>query len=295
MLSFISFADGSLHFRRSVKRIKKEAAKTRIFDSVNCYNLKTLKLRFPDFFTQHSTFLKEEPRAIGRWIWKLYLLSEFAKMKGDFLYLDAGSHLNFDSMSARERFGDYIRMLDESAVLAFQIRDGQFLSDKERGPEKLFSSNELLNFCESSEQIAESNQIESGVIFFRAGEVSSVFFNQVLHVATLNNYFFLRDNRTISAQDMNPDLYRYDQSIFSLLYKKWNFKLIQNETWFHPNWKNLGRDFPIWTTRNRTGVDIFKFRFRDLPERIEIKFRFWMKCKNKFLNLSSHFRINLNL
>lgn len=291
MLSFISFADGSLHFRRSVKRIQKQAAKTRIFDSVNCYNLKTLKLSFPDFIIQHNTFLNDEPRAIGRWIWKPYLCSEFAKMKGDFLYLDAGSHLNFDNIRARERFSDYIGMLDESPVIAFQIRDKQFLADI-KGSEKLFSREELLNLCDPNDQIVESNQIEANAIFFRAGEISSAFFNEVLHVATFNNYFFMRDNRTTSSQDVNVDLYRYDQSIFSLLYKKWNFKLIPNETWFHPNWENSGRDFPIWTTRNRTGVNIFKLRLRDLPEKIEIKYRFWMKCRHKFRNLLLHFRIN---
>jgi hypothetical protein len=291
MLGLISFADGSLHFRRSVKRIEAQADRARFFDSVNCYNLKTLNKSFPEFAFKYNNLLQDEPKAIGRWIWKPYLCSEFAKTKGDFLYLDAGSYLNFENFRARERLSDYIRMLDNSPVLAFQIREKQFSAGKENS-ERFFSREELLNFCDPKKQIEDSNQIEANVIFFRAGEVSSAFFKEVLHVATVNNFFFMRDNREASIQNVSEDLYRYDQSIFSILYKKWNFKLVQNETWFHPNWKISGRNFPIWTTRNRTGVDIFKPRLRDLPEKIEIKYRFWMKCRYKLKKMFLYFRIN---
>ena len=292
MLNFISFADGSLHFRRSLKRIESEAANSNLFDSLKVYNLKTLRRHFPNFFIRHGSFLNEEPRAIGRWIWKPYLCFEFAKTSGDFLYLDAGSHLNLDSLLAKQRFIDYIKMLDESPVLSFQIRKNQFLGCGEE-TEKVFSRKELLEFCDPNKQIVESNQVEANVIFFRAGQISRAFFSEVLHVATYDNYFFMRDNRNCINQPPKPDLYRYDQSIYSLLYKKWNFKLIQNETWFHPGWKNAGASFPIWTVRNRTGVDIFKFRLRDLPEKFEVKYKIWMKIRIKLNTLITLSRVNI--
>lgn len=280
MINFISFADGSIHFRRAVNRIRVQALKAGIFNTVNCYTLSTLKKTFPNFFDKHGKFLLEEPRAIGRWIWKPFLCAEFAKLSGDYLYLDAGSHLNLNFKPAVDNFYEYFKMLDESPVVSFQIRENQYY-DAPSGTEKVFSRDQLLDFCDPKREVKESNQIEANAIFFRAGEISQAFFNEILDVATYQNYFFLRSHKDESNLCPSKDLYRYDQSIFSLLYKKRNFKLVENETWFHPNWKNLGKNFPIWTVRNRTGIDIFKFRIRDIPERLEVKYRFWLKIRNK--------------
>ena len=269
MITLLSFADGSIHFRRSLKRIEAQALNSKFFDTIKVYNLKSLKFYFPDFFVQHGRFIEEETRAFGRWIWKPYLCSYFAQTSGDFLYLDAGSHLNINSVAAKQRFDDYTAMLDESPVLSFQIRENQFCNGT-KGSEKLFSRGELLQFCDPYKLIKESNQVEANVIFFRAGQTSSAFFSEILDVATFDNYYFMRDIKTESDKRNKPDLYRYDQSIYSLLYKKFHFKLIKNETWFYPDWQKAGANFPIWTVRNRTGVDIFKFRFRDLPEKFEM-------------------------
>jgi hypothetical protein len=67
--------------------------------------------------------------------------------------------------------------------------------------------------------------------------------------------------------------FRYDQSVFSLLYKKANYQTIPDETYFYPAWKSRGQYFPVWATRIKDGVDPFRFDIRDFIYRVSRKIR----------------------
>jgi hypothetical protein len=182
-------------------------------------------------------------------------------------------------------------MLDSQSILAFQLRSFQFQSNFNTS-EHLFNREHLINRIGSSRKHTESNQIEATHIFFRSGIQSQTFFDEWMEVAQESNYHFLRPTNNSNLQ-LNLDTYRYDQSIFSLLYKKYNYLALPNETWFSPDWDSIGVNYPIWATRNRTGVDIFKFRLRDLPEKFEVKYRIWMKIRLKLNTLITLFRVNI--
>jgi hypothetical protein len=136
-----------------------------------------------------------------------------------------GSSIN-EIFEANKKLNPQNTLVVEKFNYEVERRKKQFLESAEE-TENIFSRKELLNFCDPNKQIIESNQVEANVIFFRAGKISRAFFSEVLHVATFDNYFFMRDTRNCINQRPKPDLYRYDQSIYSLLYKKWNFKLIK--------------------------------------------------------------------
>ena len=279
--NFISFGDGSIHLRRAAVRIEKQARESKVFNNVHVFNLKKLNRIYPDFYKKHGKFITEEPTGFGRWIWKIYLCQQFASRNEgcNYLYLDSGSYLNFGSKNALFRLNTYLEILNSQPILAFQLRSFQFNLNTS---EHLFSREDLINRIGSSRNHTESNQIEAGHIFFKSGIQSKTFFDEWMEVAQESNYHFLRPMNNNNLQ-LNLNTYRYDQSIFSLLYKKYNYLALTNETWFSPDWHTTGVNYPIWAIRNRTGVDPFKFRIRDIIEIIEIRHKIWRKIRNKIL------------
>jgi hypothetical protein len=73
----------------------------------------------------------------------------------------------------------------------------------------------------------------------------------------------LRTPEVFEEQLRSYQSHRWEQSILSLLVKQRGFTLIQDETFFAPDWE-LGNDFPIWAMRNRSGGDAFRRNFVDL-------------------------------
>ncbi len=114
-----------------------------------------------------------------------------------------------------------------------------------------------------------SNQIESGVIFFRNNQLSREFVSAWLSLARKNDYEYIREC-VIMDGDQEIGQNRHDQSVFSCLYKKFGYFPLSNETYFKNCWETNGSEFPIWTTRNRTGI-AREFRIWDVPKKIEIQ------------------------
>jgi hypothetical protein len=280
--NLISFGDGSLHFRRAARRINKQGKQSSIFNETHVFNLRTMKKAFPNFFDEHGKFISDEKKGLGRWIWKIYLCQQFAygKKAANYLYLDAGCYLNFQSDFSKTRFNDYICMLETQEILAFQLRDFQYNSGTS---EVLYSSDDLIKRLNCSSKDIATNQIEATTIFFRSGKQSQLFFDEWMQIAKEMNYHFLRSNSKTIKLSSQIEMYRYDQSIFSLLYKKNNYLAIENETWFSPDWQTSGKDFPIWAMRNRTGIDPFRFRIQDIFEKLELRYKLWQKLRNRVL------------
>ena len=71
-------------------------------------------------------------------------------------------------------------------------------------------------------------------------------------ISTENNYHYIDDSESsIPNHKTFKGEHRFDQSIFSLISKKYNFYCISDETYWHPNWNNGGKEYPIWATRIR--------------------------------------------
>jgi hypothetical protein len=97
MTTFVTFGDGSRDFRAAGRRIARQAARTKIFDTISRYDYARLKSDHPDYWRQHRDFILGHRRGGGYWIWKSFIIhTVLSGMKEDdvLLYSDAGCEID---------------------------------------------------------------------------------------------------------------------------------------------------------------------------------------------------------
>ena len=266
----LTFGGGSWEYRRSTKRLIREVEKFQLFESKFIENDKTLFANYPDFVTKHQKILNFRNPGFGFWIWKPFFILEYLRKiePGDgLLYLDSGCSMNFCANS-KKRLTQYLDLALNFGSLLFKA-DNENTQNKLS--EKKWSKKILTDHLSLTEAQLESSQTLGGIIFFIANEKNIKFVSEWLSLCEHNEYEFLLPDR-LKIFKTKVD-HRNDQSILSCIYKQYNLFSIWNETHFSPNWKVLGRDFPIWANRNRTGISSFQVSIFDIPDRCVRLFR----------------------
>jgi len=266
----LTFGAGNRSIRSAVNRLGREARRTDSFTSIFTYTDSSLYREYPDLRLEIESLSRRFVKGYGLFIWKILLIQKILNKIPEnsvLLYLDAGCTLNLANPAAQERFHKYLEFLEKQEILAFQLKDGQF-HDSTSFCELNWSMGGLMNHLELTEKERHSNQIESGVIFFRNNQISREFVSFWLSLARKNDYEYIRESAIMEGnQQIGQN--RHDQSVFSCLYKKFGYLPLSNETYFKNSWETNGSEFPIWATRNRTGIS-HEFRILDVPERIEV-------------------------
>jgi hypothetical protein len=133
-----------------------------------------------------------------------------------------------------------------------------------------------------------TNQFQAGIILCVRSEKSLELAKKWVDKCSESNYKLLCGPSRDSIEDEEFQDHRYEQSILSPLYKEFGLSGLADETYFFPNW-DLGKEFPIWAMRNRTGGDAFRRNFLDLLKislgRLErrLKFSQWLILWSKSL------------
>ena len=184
-------------------------------------------------------------RGYGYWRWKGFIIyNQLQRMEdGDILvYSDAGNVFNYKGIP---RFLEYIKMLDNSisGILAFQ----------ERYKEKEYTKADLFEFLNvnSGDSAMESNQLLSGCIFLKKNNITLTLTKQWYDI-NLYHYDLVTDKR---SKIPNYDGFienRHDQSVFSLLAKKFNPIVLETDEFIavDNNWDKLSEK-PIHARRAR--------------------------------------------
>lgn len=226
----------------AVRRLKKQAKRFQLFNSIRTFNENTLD---SDFTRRYADKLRPDVRGYGYWCWKFYLiLVELRKLPegGALLYLDAGCHLN---VRGKKRFLEYMEMLRKSpiGVMGFYI-GGSCI-------ERRYTKGDIFSYfhCMDKPEITDTPQISATHIFVRKCAESIAFFEEI-NAVWQENFSFLDD--TPSKVPNLPDFQaaRHDQSLFSVLLKvKGAPQLPSGENWAK-NWSNMA-DYPILDMRDK--------------------------------------------
>jgi hypothetical protein len=241
----LTFAAGTDGYLRTAKRLVSECENSGYFESVVSHSDSSIEVHFPTFYHDLMSFVERYPRGFGLWVWKPFLiLKTLESLPNDklLLYLDAGCSINANSRSER-RWIEYLELARKNGVLAFRLNGDGFT-------EREWNRRDLIEIIGIKSEDLFSNQIEPGVAFFNNTTETRDFVREWLSWCTRDDYKFLRDPE-LSEQYPEHKEYRWDQSIFSLLYKKKGFPIVDCETFFAPDWIKAGADFPVWATRNR--------------------------------------------
>jgi hypothetical protein len=233
---FITF--GNQKYYNALNRICNQAKELNIFDSVFAYNDKIL-FEYEDFQI-HKEFISNNSRGFGYWIWKPFIvLKEFEKMKdGDILvYSDAGCSVKSTGVNRMKEYFDMINT-NENSVIGFQLEDFH--------PEKRWCKADLLKFMNLDEdKYKDSRQLVGGIFVIKKNPKMIKLIEEWYEICC--NYHLIDDTPSIEKNDISFMEHRHDQSVLSLLRKKYGCILLEDETYTSPNWDETK---PIWATRN---------------------------------------------
>ena len=233
MKYFITF--GNKLYYNAIQRIVNEAKSFNVFDNIIGYT-DTYLQNDTEFWKQHGSFIEKNRVGYGCWLWKSYLVMKtLSSMKDDdiLIYADAGCHLN---IQGHTRLQDYFRIVEESqyGILSFQMS---------HLPEKQYTKSDVLKHFDTD---SNSGQLVGGIfIIKKCPHVNKIV---ELWYKTCCDYHLLDNSPSIIPNDKTFIDNRYDQSIWSVIRKKYGTEILEDETYSAPKW-NLNH--PIWAIRSK--------------------------------------------
>lgn len=236
MIYFVTF--GNNLYVNSLKRIENEAKEMNIFDFIFCYTPKDFD---SDFLSKHLHFIKFNKRGYGYWIWKSYFVKKTLEKMNDgdiLLYADSGCRLNKNGLPL---FKNYIETLNrDNNMISFSIRNTL---------EKCFTKMDTFNYFQFKDyQHMETEQLMGGIFLLKKNKKTVSLINEWYELC--QNYHLIDDSQSISKNDNGFIDHRHDQSIFSLLRKKYNISIVYPDNSYIDG-KNWDNDAFIWATRLR--------------------------------------------
>jgi hypothetical protein len=227
------------------KRIIKQAKSTDIFTKLILYTLDDLK-NDNNFWSKHHKFITENKRGCGYWIWKPYLIKKNMENmnNGDILlYIDCGCEID---KKEKDYLLQCINKVKTDKIIGTIARTNIF-GNKIFGTkikieiEKHWNKRDLIEKLNmNNANYLNSPQREGTTILFLVCDETRALINEWYELCC--DYHNIDDTPSIIPNYPNFKEHRHDQSIFSLLTKKYNlFSSI-----------SLNKKC-IKTVRNRTG------------------------------------------
>jgi len=227
---FITFAAGERNYYEAADRLVRQAQNIGLFDTTRAFTDQDLKTD-ADFWPRHSEFMETHPRGYGYWLWKPYIIKKTMEnlQDGDILvYLDCGCEIGPHKRDTLKMY------LEEGAKQDLILRS---LHGDEHTHTKmdLFIKMGMLD-----DKYVYDYQYQGGAVIIYVCDKTRAFYNEMYDICC--EYPNIDDSPSI-----HPNLgcfveHRHDQSVFSLLTKKYQFPY--NHCIFHG----------LEVNRNRTGI-----------------------------------------
>ena len=218
---FLTYGDSKYNI--SKKHLSGLAKYSNFFDEVISLGPKNLDNKFKLEYSQ----ILDQDRGSGYWIWKYKIIQSLLNeiKDGDIIvYCDAGASLNY---YAKKRFTEYIELLNDSNFSSLRMKC------EEQFKEKQFTTKELFNYFNIGieSDIATSTQLQAGHMFFKKNKDSLNYFMEYEELLKKDRKL-ITDYYSSFEQTAEFIENRHDQSIFSLMSKKFGAEIIKNETEF---------------------------------------------------------------
>jgi hypothetical protein len=250
----ITFGDGHTAYRFAADRLALQARQIGWFDSTTAYDLRTLDSLDNTWFSKHKNFIESSKRGLGYWIWKPKLIYETLNKipEGDILvYLDCGCELNKFGFKLFEL---YKNITVTQGLLAFHLALDEHHIKKWT---KKYTLDCIIGTSDQLEGIP-ANMIESGIQFIKNNGKTKTFIKLWLDLVTVYNYSLVNDDHINISNYPEFIDHRHDQSIFTLLFKKYNPGITLMNDNYHPElWANEKYDLaaPICALRNISNIN----------------------------------------
>ena len=150
------------------------------------------------------------------------------------IYMDSGCTINALGMPRLKEYIDTMKN-SENGIMSFQMN---------HLPEKNYTKRKLIDFLQTSSEDIETGQCMATVVMIKKNDHSTMIIKEWYRLASIPHLI----NDDVGIEINSFVAHRHDQSIYSLLVKKYGSVKIDDETFFAPNWKE-GGSFPFWATR----------------------------------------------
>ena len=221
----LSFATNDL--RISVNRLKKQAEESLYYDYIKIFNPSD----FDNKLKVHIDHLlsNNKKRGYGYWYWKPYLIKQMMSKIDDndiIHYMDIGCHVIKNKYN---KFDEYLNFLTkkERWILPFQyFFDKKKEFDEINFPERQeykFTKSDLIDYFNftNSKEITDTPQFWAGNILIKKKKKSNEFLTEWINIMH-NNINLIDDSNSKINNHKDFIENRHDQSVFSLLCKKYN-------------------------------------------------------------------------
>lgn len=208
-INFITFGSHD-NFIDAGNRLMGQAKGLNIFNEMTLYTGDYLKKDVP-FWTAHGEFISKNRRGYGHWLWKPYLIKQNMEKMNDgdiLLYLDSGCEID-----VREK--DYLLHCIEL------VKKDKLIGTVYCDPEKYWNKMDLIVKLDmTNTEHLNTLQRQGGVVLFLVCNETRQLINKCYELGC--DYHNIDDTPSIHR---NLDCFRehrHDQSVFSLLTKKYN-------------------------------------------------------------------------
>jgi len=216
----------------------------RIFKTVNIYNENHLMREHQDFWSSHKNHIQQNRRGYGYWIWKSFLVKHVMNQVAEndvVLWIDAGCQFN---TAALPRFREYIDITRNSGICCFDVKLPEYQWTK---------TDTAMRIVGDKSSHMNTGQLITTAVFFLNNNINKRIVQEWQDICCENSYHYLTDAPSITPNALGFNEHRHDQSILSLLIKKYNnYTTVLDETYFPASWHQDGLQYPIWATRNPT-------------------------------------------
>lgn len=197
------------NFYEAGKRLINEVNELQLFDETRLYSDHYL-INDHIFWPKHANFINNNKRGYGYWIWKPYLIKKtMDTMKnGDILlYADSGCTL----LKNKNNFNNLFKLVETDKI----IGSFTYHSDLQ------FNKQDLIHYLEmdNSEHLNTKQHQATAIMFYICDETRKLV---ELWYDVCCNYHMIDDSKSILKNNSLCCGHRHDQSVFSLLTKKYN-------------------------------------------------------------------------
>ena len=257
-----TFGDGNPGSKDAATRICSQATELEWFHSVNKYDTEVLSNLDPEWHSRHISFIKNNVRGYGYWIWKPKTILESLKRlpENDILiYLDAGCELNKYGF---KMLNIYLELTQQFDLLAFHLYEGLFHESYKNSTEE-WTKQYTINYLKSKLLLVDGDKpmIEACIIFMKNNTKVRAFIENWLSLCLAEDYSLVNDDNFGIIESSVFREHRHDQSIFSYLMHANNFGFtLKNDSYqlplFNQNFYDI--ESPILAFRNKSGSSALK-------------------------------------
>lgn len=207
---FITFSGGGQNFYDAGNRLINQAKNLNLFNKTILYTDESLKKDI-EFWNQHSTFIENNKRGYGYWLWKSYIIKKTMETMNDgdiLLYLDCGCEID---IRKKKEIKKKIELVKSEIIIGTHT---PFI-EKEWSKMDLIKKMNMLD-----DAYLNSNQRQAGASLFLICDKTRNIVNQWYELSC--DYHNINDAPSTTPNFNEFKEHRHDQSVFSLLTKKNN-------------------------------------------------------------------------